>query len=87
MPNKRNPSESAVSNIPCLELQKRFGTNFRAIRKKEKLTQKQVALLSEIPQADISRVESGKINLTIRQMQRLSEVVNRNVSISLIERR
>ena len=61
-------------------LQRLFGANFKAARLALGLTQAEAAKLADIRIATISEVENGRVNLTIRQMQRLADIVNRDVS-------
>ncbi len=85
---KRPPTSviGRADETPGSALQKRFGTNFRIVRKAIGLTQTQVATLSEIGQSDISAVERGQVNLTLRQMERLASAVDHDVSVLLVPR-
>ena len=87
MPKKRSPEAApGADDTPSKALQERFGINFREARMLAGLSQPQVATLSGIDQSVISKVENGRHNATIRQMQRLASVVDRDVSILLVER-
>ena len=75
-------SDAAVAEadaVPAAELQYRFGCNLRSLRKVQGLSQEQLANLSGLAQRTISKIESGKVNLTLGTMQRLATVVHHDV--------
>ncbi len=88
MPSEKGSSSaSAEDDAPGIEVQRRFGANFRAIRKEQGLTQVQIADTLGMAQNQISAVEQGAENLTIRQMHRLAGAIMHDVSILLTPRR
>lgn len=83
MPKKRPELSQADGEPPSAELFERFGANFRDIRKEAGLTQAQVASLSGIEQTEISKIERGRVNMTLAKMQKLAKVVDHDVSVIL----
>lgn len=55
---------------------KLIGKNIRELRKKQKLSQAQLAFESDMPREQICRIESGKINTTIGNLFKIAEVLN-----------
>lgn len=53
-------------------------------RKSQNITQKQLAEKSGINQADISRLENGNANPTLRMLQRLASGMNMDVKIEFV---
>jgi len=53
-----------------------------AARKDEGLTQKQLAERSGIDQAEISRIETGEANPTVKTLQRLAEAMGMRLVVS-----
>ncbi len=62
------------------ELQAAFGRSVKAGRQKAGLTQTELADLSGISRVDISRIEGGQINVTLRTMRKLAESLDLQVS-------
>lgn len=56
-----------------LEMEYTFMQALIDLRKKKKITQKQLADLTGIHQADISKLESGATNPTLKLMQRIAD--------------
>lgn len=79
MPKKRPAPAQQSGNVPATELQERFGFNFKLFRKRAGLTQVQVAEQAGIVQTEISRIELGKVNVTLGTMQRLARVIDHDV--------
>lgn len=69
-----NPEEAAVRAMFAAGLA--LGMQFRDARVAQGLTQAQLAELSGVPQADISRIERGAGNPTETTLQRLAHVLN-----------
>ena len=49
-----------------------IGKRVKAIRKAQGMTQEQLGLLTNIDSADISKYESGKINLTLKTFSKFA---------------
>ncbi len=56
-------------------------------RKRSGLTQKELSLASGIPQADISRMENGNGNPSLRTLAKLAEGMNMELKIVFAPRR
>ena len=48
------------------------------------LTQKELSQLSGVTQADISRIENGNFNPTIKMLQRLAAGMNRHIELKFV---
>lgn len=55
----------------------------RAARRREGLTQKEVATLAEIPQAHISLMERGKMAIGVTRAKRLAKALNTGYKVFL----
>jgi len=53
-------------------------------RKEKNLTQKQLAELTGINQADISKIEKGNANPSVRTLQRLAAGMDMNIKIEFV---
>lgn len=60
-----------------------LGQALRNARKERGLSQKEVASLSGIPQANLSRIEKGKANPGIREIERYLEAIGADMSIEV----
>ncbi len=58
-----------------------LGLQYRDARVSRRLTQTQLAQLTGIPQADISRIERGAGNPTEATLQRLAHALNRRLQL------
>ena len=56
-------------------------------RNKKKLSQKQLAEKTGMTQADISKIESGNRNLSIRTLQRLADGLDIDLKIQFVSRK
>ena len=56
-------------------------------RNKRKLSQKQLAEKTGMTQADISKIESGNRNLSIRTLQRLADGLDMDLKIQFVSRK
>ena len=65
------------------DLQAVFGENLRAARLKSGLKQSDVAERTGLTQQRLSKIENGRLNLTLKTMMRLAAVVDHNVSAML----
>ena len=61
------------------EIQAVFGESVRTQRTSAGMTQADLAKLTGITQEEISRIENGRVNLTIRKMTRLAKVLDGNL--------
>ncbi len=74
--------ESAVQSIPWWKAFPEHkaedlpAVSLRAARRREGLTQKEVADLSDIPQAYISLMERGKMAIGVTRAKRLAKALN-----------
>ena len=53
------------------DLKKEFGALIKNIRKQKRISQVQLAVISGISQSNISKIEAGKYNASLNQMERL----------------
>lgn len=53
-------------------------------RKEKHLTQKQLSEITGITQADISRIESGEANPSLRTIKRLAEGLGKNLKLEFV---
>ena len=81
-----DPAIADPDETPQLELQRRFGANFLAVREAGGWSQPEIAKRSGVDQADISKIEKGKKNLSLRLMRRLADAVDHDVSVLLTAR-
>lgn len=79
------PLEDDEDNQPLAEMQAAFGRNVKAARVRAGLTQTDLADRAGISRVDISRIESGMINVTLRTMCKLATTFNVHVSQMLTE--
>lgn len=63
-----------------------FGTNLRRIRKEKGFSQRELSARCNIDNADISRMENGDINITLKTLQQLADAMDINVIELLIKR-
>jgi transcriptional regulator with XRE-family HTH domain len=80
---KRAPGQLTDEEAPGAELQILFGENFRAARLKAGLSQTDAATLCGIAQQTLSQIEAGQHNLTLRTMDKLAKIVDRDVAYLL----
>ena len=74
------PPEDDEDKQASAEMQAAFGRNVKAARQKAGLTQTDLAERSGISRVDISRIEGGQINVTLRTMRKLAEAFEVRVS-------
>jgi transcriptional regulator with XRE-family HTH domain len=78
---KRLPSDLQQEDAkPSAELQAIFGKSVRAQRIRAGWTQGELSKRSGIAQEELSRIENGQVNLTIRTMSRLAQVLDGDVA-------
>lgn len=80
MPKPRPPDLPEEDEKPSAELQAAFGKSVRRQRLQLKWTQGDLAKHSGIGQEELSRIENGQVNLTIRTMSRLARVLDGEVT-------
>ena len=78
-----HPAEDHPDAQLSAELQGVFGQSVRTARMKAGLTQAELATRSGVAREDVSRIENGQINLTIRTMTRLAAVFDGDVAAML----
>ena len=74
-----DPLESEEDRLFGEELQAAFGRSVKAARLKARFTQTELADLCNLRQDDISRIEAGNVNVTLRTMARLAKVFGGDV--------
>lgn len=52
-----------------------FGTNLRRIRKERGFSQRELSARCNVDNADISRMENGEINVTLRTLSQLADAL------------
>ncbi len=86
---ERKPSDPAeVNEAPAIKmlaesLQVVFGQNFRAKRLEAGLTQAAAAKAAGMQRPDVTAIESGTGNVTLKTMERLARVVGCRVEVLL----
>ena len=65
---------------PSAELQAAFGKSVRTQRIRAGWTQGELSKRSGIAQEELSRIENGHVNLTIKTMSRLARILDGNVA-------
>ena len=58
-----------------LNIRKVTGAGIKIARKKKGLTAKEVCMYSGIAQANLSRIENGKVNSTLDTIERIHEAI------------
>jgi transcriptional regulator with XRE-family HTH domain len=73
-----NVQKGNKSKIPAAEGEtcREIGTNLRSARRLQNITQKELSLRTGIIQANISRIENGRGNPSLRTILRLAEALN-----------
>ena len=72
------PPEDDAEDPFAARLQASFGRNVRAARQKAGLTQADLATRSGLRQDDVSRIEAGQVNVTLRTMAKLARAFDVN---------
>jgi transcriptional regulator with XRE-family HTH domain len=68
----------------ALEIEYQLKRALIEIRKGQKMTQKELAALTGIHQSDISKIENGTANPTIKVLQRLAKGLNKKLVIQFL---
>ena len=58
-----------------------FGKNVARLREKAKLTREELSLILGVDNSYVSKLEKGKINITIDKIEKIAEYFNINVSV------
>ncbi|WP_429149754.1 helix-turn-helix domain-containing protein [Aeromonas rivipollensis] len=58
------------------DLAKKFGNNLRAKRIEAEMSQEKLALVSNIDQSYVGRIERGSVNVTLEKAYTLAEVLS-----------
>ena len=74
------PPNTPDEDDALVELQEGFGESVRLARKRHHLTQVELAEKCGMGQEEISRIERGQKNLTLRTMIRLASVLEGDVA-------
>lgn len=59
-----------------MEIQKKFGSNVRDLRRKANISQEELALRLNADQAYVSRIEAGQMNVTLETIDEISKALN-----------
>lgn len=78
-----NQPDKSKDNMLAYQLQDIFGANVRKYRNEKSITQVRLAEMTGIAQRNISLIERGKVNITIKQMQRIATSLNVTVQVLL----
>jgi transcriptional regulator with XRE-family HTH domain len=78
-----NAKKRIKSKFPAAEPEtcKEIGTNLRSARRQQDITQKELSRRTGIIQANISRIENGRGNPSLRTVLRLAEALNMQTRI------
>ena len=60
-----------------------LGEDVKRLRGEAELSQTKFAKLAELPQSRISPIESGKVNLTVSSLQKISAALKKTIEIRL----
>lgn len=82
--NKELQNEDFKNEYDSLEAEYSLIQSFIDARKQSKVTQKELAAQTGIAQADISKIESGSGNPTIKILKRLADGLDMQLKIELI---
>lgn len=74
-----------INSEDKMESETRIYNSLAEVRKKKKMSQKELSARSGIIQADISRIENGLANPTMNVLKRLSEVLGVKLKITFEE--
>ncbi len=77
---KRATPEPEQEAAPSADLQAAFDESVRARRVRAGISQVELGRRAGIPQTEISQIELGRINLTLKTMSRLAEALDGEVT-------
>ena len=75
------------NGVRFLTLEEQLGSRIHSARKSIRISQRELADRAGLTQAVISKIEVGSANPTLQTVQRISEALNMNVSLSLNKNR
>lgn len=58
------------------ELLKRLGKKIKTLRSRKNMTQNELAIKCEFEKASLSRIESGRTNITVRTLYKISKALD-----------
>lgn len=76
--------EELKQEYEALEIEYQLKQALIEIRKGQKKTQKELAALTGIHQSDISKIENGTANPTVKVLQRLAKGLNKKLVIQFL---
>lgn len=76
--------EELKKEYEALEIEYQLKQALIEIRKGQKMTQKELAALTGIHQSDISKIENGTANPTVKVLQRLAKGLNKKLVIQFL---
>ena len=76
--------EELKQEYEALEIEYQLKQALIEIRKGQKMTQKELAALTGIHQSDISKIENGTANPTVKVLQRLAKGLNKKLVIQFL---
>ena len=76
--------EELKQEYEALEIKYQLKQALIEIRKGQKMTQKELAALTGIHQSDISKIENGTANPTVKVLQRLAKGLNKKLVIQFL---
>lgn len=85
--NERLKDDNFKEEYDKLDNEYSFAIALIEARNKKKLSQKQLAEKIGMTQADISKIESGNRNLSIRTLQRLADGLDMDLKIQFVSRK
>lgn len=77
-------NEELKKEYEALEIEYQLKQALIEIRKGQKMTQKELAALTGIHQSDISKIENGTANPTVKVLQRLAKGLNKKLVIQFL---
>lgn len=66
--------------MPKMDILKKFGLNVKFARMKQGLTQAELAELLEVHEKYISRIETGKQNVTLKSIEKLADALKTDIA-------
>lgn len=66
--------------MPKFDILKKFGLNVKFARMKQGLTQAELAEILEVHEKYISRIETGKQNVTIKSIEKLADALKTDIA-------
>lgn len=82
--NEQLKDETFKKEYEALEPEYEIISSLIDARKANKVTQKQLSEATGIAQSDISKIENGSANPTLKLLQRLAEGLNMNLKVEFV---